>query len=108
MHVGREGLLDQQGVAGVDGGEGRRQVIRLIRGDDRAADLVPREQCIEVGRKKVRARFFGQGAGPGLVAVADAEPADAGMVAGDEGADPADRAAADDGDPDRVRPALPH
>ena len=101
--VGRERLLDEQRVPMLDAGEDRLDVPVLVGGDDHRRDLGTRDQVAEVARSVVRLHVAGERAHDLLVEVAEAEPADGGVLARQFGADAPDGAAADDGEADLLR-----
>ena len=98
--IRREGLLDEQRHAEFDRAQDRLDVHLLVGRDDDRPDLGPGEQLAEVGGGEVRIGVGGEVLERRFVDVAQAEPADPGIFAGEHRADPADRAAADDRQPD--------
>ena len=98
--VGGQGLLDEQFVPAIHGGQRRGRVVVLVRQDHRGVYFRPAEQLVERRREIVGVGLLRQFA-PGLFAdVAKAEPADARILACALGANAANGAAADNGKTD--------
>src|SRR5450756_1125747 len=74
----------------------------LVGRDDRGRDLGALQQLVVVGGEEIGFGVLDQFLADLRIGVAQAEPADAGIVAGEFGPDAADRAAADDGEADRL------
>src|ERR1700688_4807182 len=72
----------------------------LVGRDDRRGDLGALQQLVVVGGEEIGPGVGGEFLADLGIGVAQAEPADAGIVARELGADAADGAAADDGQPD--------
>ncbi len=93
--VGGERLLDEQRVALPHGGEHRVDVLVLVGGDDHRGHLGAGEQLLEVAGDEVGGGVGGQRPGDLVVEVAEAEPAERRVLAGQLYADPPDGPAAD-------------
>jgi hypothetical protein len=72
----------------------------LVGRNDRRCDLGTLQQLVVVGGEEIGLGVFDEFLADLRIGVAQAEPADAGIVAGELGPDAADRAAADDGEAD--------
>ncbi len=95
-------LLDEQVVSTLDAGQNGVHVPVLVGRDDDGVDLGPGDELAEVPGREVGPGVGGQRPKRAVVDVADAEPADRRVLAGQFGPDAADGAAADDGEAELI------
>ena len=98
--IGRQRLFDEQIEPALAGGQQRADMGVLVGRDDRRRDLRALQQLVVVGGEEIGLGVLGKPLTDLRVGVAQAEPADAGIVPRQLRPDAADRAAADNGQAD--------
>ena len=100
--VGGQGLFDEERLAQLNGGEDRRHVLVLGGGDDHGRHLGSAQQLVQIGRDQIGVDVFAQGLGDVGVDVAEPDPVNRRMLPGQDGADAAHCATADDSETDAL------
>jgi hypothetical protein len=98
--VSRQRLFNEQVELALAGGQQRTDMGVLVGRNDRRRDLGTLQQLVVVGGEEIGLCVLGEFLADLRVGVAQAEPADAGIVPCELGPDATDRAAADDGQAD--------